>query len=413
MSVDAGGNPQQFKCPQCKGDMAWDASVAALRCPYCRHTMAPPQTASTPGVANVPPPNGGAPLPGAGPAFPGAMGAGPREIPLSEGLSRAPKGLGTPMRTFACRDCGATVNVGPNEQTAQCTYCASTTVMAVEPNPNLITPESLVPFLVPREKASESFKTWLAGLWFRPNNLKTMARLEQIAGVYVPFWTFDAQVESQWTAERGHYYYTEETYTEVENGQTVTRTRQVRHTRWEPASGFRRDHFDDVLVCGSKGLPESLVDRFSTFDTRHLVHYQPGYLAGWRAESYAIDLPQAWPMAQRKIERQQESRCRGDVGGDEVRSLNVYNRYSSETFKHVLLPVYVAAYRYQDKPYRFLVNGQTGEVVGESPLSWVKITLLVLFILAVIAVIYFVTRDHESTAWLLPPATRALAVLDA
>ena len=117
------------------------------------------------------------------------------------------------------------------------------------------------------------------------------------------------------------------------------------------------------------------------------------------------------PLAQRKIERQQQSRCSGDVGGDTQRSLNVHNTYANETFKHVLLPVYVAAYRYNDKPFRFLVNGQTGEVVGESPLSWVKITLLVLFIAAVIAVIYFATRDSQTASLLAPavePALRSL-----
>jgi DNA-directed RNA polymerase subunit RPC12/RpoP len=301
------------------------------------------------------------------------------------------------MRSIQCKECGATVNLGPHDQTANCTYCASSMVMEVPNDPNLITPESLVPFKVPSKQAAEQFKSWLRGLWFRPNNLKHMAQLEQIAGVYVPFWTFDADVSSRWTAERGWYYYETETYTETENGQTVTRTREVRRTRWEPAWGSRFDHYDDVLVCGSRGMPENLVDRFSTFDTGALVHYAPGYLAGWRAESYAVDLPSAWGRAQGKIEASQQARCAGDVGGDTHRGLSVTNEYSHETFKHVLLPVYVAAYRYQGKPYRFLVNGQTGEVVGEAPYSFWKIFFLVAFILAVAFTIFLLTRDPGGT----------------
>jgi hypothetical protein len=222
-----------------------------------------------------------------------------------------------------------------------------------------------------------------------------MARLEQIVGVYVPYWTFDADVHSEWSAERGWHYYETEEYTTVENGETVTRTREVQRTRWEPAYGWRSDHYDDVLVCGSRGLPDKLVEKFSTFDTRALTPYAPSYLAGWRAESYAIDLPNAWTRAQSKIDVSQRGRCGGDVGGDTHRALSVSNRYSRETFKHVLLPVYVAAYRYQDKPYRFLVNGQTGEVVGEAPLSFWKIFFLVVTIVAAIVAAWFIWQSQQ------------------
>jgi DNA-directed RNA polymerase subunit RPC12/RpoP len=360
------GAPQQalqFQCPQCGGEMAFDVAAAGLKCKYCKHQMPVP----------VPP---------------GAAGA--REIPLREGYQRAPKGLGVTTTSFNCKECGATVNLAPNERTASCTYCASHSVVQVPSDPNLIQPETVIPFRVAKDKAVESFKSWLAGLWFRPSNLKTMAQLEQVFGVYVPYWTFDANVYSQWHAERGWYYYVTETYTEIENGESVTKTREVRHTRWEPAHGQRQDHYDDVLVCASKGLPEELSNSFATFDTGHLVAYAPGYLAGWRAESYAIDLPAAWTKAQVTIQSGQQSKCHGDVGGDEVRSLVVQNQYSNETFKPVLLPVYVAAYRYNNKPFRFLVNGQTGEVRGEAPYSWVKITLAVLAVVAVIVALVLI-----------------------
>jgi hypothetical protein len=236
-----------------------------------------------------------------------------------------------------------------------------------------------------------------------------MAQLEQIFGVYVPYWTFDADVHSQWEAERGWYYYETETYQEVENGETVTKTREVRHTRWEPAWGQRQDRYDDVLVCASKGLPEEMANSFATFDTTHLMPYAPGYLAGWRAESYAIELPAAWAKAQSTVENGQQSKCRGDVGGDEVRGLVVRNQYANETFKHVLLPVYVAAYRYNDKPFRFLVNGQTGEVRGDAPYSWIKITLAVLAVVAVIValVLVFGGGGGGDSALLLPSTHEA------
>jgi DNA-directed RNA polymerase subunit RPC12/RpoP len=361
----------QFQCPQCGGEMIFDVTAAGLKCKYCKHTMAVP----------VPP---------------GAKGA--EEIPLREGYQRAPRGLGVATTSFNCRECGATVSVAPNERTASCTYCASHSVVQTQTDPNHIQPETLIPFRVAREKAVDSFKGWLAGLWFRPSNLKTMAQLEQVYGVYVPYWTFDANVHSQWTADRGWHYYETETYQTVENGETVTRERQVQHTRWESAWGQRQDHYDDELVCASKGLPEELSNSFATFDTTHLMAYAPGYLAGWRAESYAIDLPAAWTKAQSSIQAKQQSKCSGDVGGDTQRALQVQNTFSNETFKHVLLPVYVAAYRYKDKPYRFLVNGQTGEVRGEAPYSWVKITLAILAVIAVIVLLVVLFGGERESA---------------
>jgi DNA-directed RNA polymerase subunit RPC12/RpoP len=395
MSVQAGASVggQQFKCPNCSGAMEFDASVQALRCQYCKHTMAPPQA-----QAQVAP---GAGVFGQAAAQMGPPPAlGPREIPLHEGLTRAPKGLGTQVHAVQCKECGATVNLQPNDRTAACTYCASTMVLEVAADPNLITPESLVPFQVAKDKATEAFKGWLHGLWFRPSNLRKMARLEQIVGVYVPYWTFDAWVQSQWTAERGHYYYETETYEAYENGETVVRTRQVQRTEWESAWGSRQDHYDDVLVCASKGLPAELVEGMSTFNTKALVGYNPGFLAGWRAESYAVDLPNAWVTGQSKIVKSQQSRCSGDVGGDTHRHLQVQNHFTNETFKHVLLPVYVAAYRYQGKPFRFLVNGQTGEVVGKAPYSVWKILGLILAFVAVAVAAWFIfqyTQDNGGT----------------
>jgi hypothetical protein len=212
-------------------------------------------------------------------------------------------------------------------------------------------------------------------------------------GIYVPYWTFDARVHSDWTAQAGYYYYETEYYTEQDSeGNTVQKSKQVRHTRWEPAWGARNDHYDDILICASKGLPDKLAGKLRTFDTVALQAYQPSFLAGWKAEEYAVTLNDGWKQAVTHIESQQKNRCSKDVPGDTQRSLNVVNTYSDETFKHILLPIWIAAYRYNDKVYRFLVNGQTGEVTGKAPLSVVKIVLFVAFLLAVIAAIVVLAR---------------------
>jgi hypothetical protein len=360
----------QFRCDNCGGVLLYDPKSRGLLCKHCKAAAAPSRLAPMPGYQV-------------------------REIPLEQGLSRPPLGLGVQLEGIECKECGATVNMQPGERSTTCVYCASPTVVTVNRCDSTITPESLIPFLVPPDTASENFKKWLSGLWFRPSDLSKLAKLEQIYGVYVPYWTFDATVHSSWTAERGHHYYETETYTEEVNGETVTKTRQVQHTRWESAWGQRTDSFDDVLVCASKGVPEKLADKLCTFTTSQLVPYSPGYLCGWRAESYAIDLPTAWKKGQSIMESEQYSRCSGDVGGDTHRGLSVSNSFNHETFKHVLLPVFVAAYRYKEKPYQVLVNGQTGEVVGNAPYSFWKILLLILFIIGVIAGLVWLTGKNN------------------
>ncbi len=359
-----------FPCAKCGANLNWDAGKGAMHCQFCGHDQ-PMPVQPTQKI---------------------------REIPLEEGLAQAPKGLGAPVTTVQCKDCGATVNVGEGERTAACAFCGSKQVLQIQTDSNAIRPESLLPFQIDKPTANKHFATWLADLWFRPNNLKKMAQVQEMGGVYVPYWTFDARCDTDWTAERGWHYYETETYTTTENGQSVTRTRQVQRTRWEPAWGQRRgDFYDDELVCASKGLPAELVSQFSSFNTKQLVPYAPQYLAGWRAEAYAVDLMNAHGTAQVKMGDQQQAKCGRDVGGDTHRSLVCNHRWYAETFKHVLLPIWIAAYRYNNKVFRFLVNGQTGEVTGEAPYSFWKIALAVLLGAAVIGtIIYFVLQNQKA-----------------
>lgn len=350
---------QQFRCPGCAANMQFDAGRGALACAYCGATV---DIAQSEGAQSI------------------------VEYDLANGIAAsAARGYGTEVRRTRCSECGATVNLGGNVTADHCDFCGSPQVMVQQENRNVLRPESLVPFAVNGDTARTSFRSWLGGLWFRPNALKSSARVEVLAGVYVPYWTFDSMVDSDWTAQSGYYYYVTETYTTQDaNGNPVTRTRQVRKTRWVPSWGNRRDRYDDVLICASRGLPPKLVNRLTTFDTARLVPYQSQYLAGWRAEEYAVELNDGWRSAVGIMEAEQRRRCSRDVPGDTQRFLNVRNNFYQSTFKHVLLPIWISSYRYRDKVYRFLVNGQTGEVTGTAPYSWLKITLFVLFWLALI-----------------------------
>jgi DNA-directed RNA polymerase subunit RPC12/RpoP len=376
-AVAPGQEGQSFPCNNCGAKLLYDASVQSLKCPYCGHAQAIQQAQ--------------------GPA------AAVREIPIEEGMRLAQRGLGAPVTAIECKDCGATVNVGQGEQTAKCAFCGSPQVLAREASGNIIRPESLVPFRMDKAAANKKFEEWLGSLWFRPNDLKKMAKVQEMGGVYIPFWTFDSLVHSNWTADAGYYYYETEYYTDANGNQ---QSRQVQRTRWEPAWGNRTDFFDDVLVCASRGLPKALVTKFTTFQTAELVPYQPHFLSGWRAESYAVELMNAWPDAQGTMGNVQQGRCARDVPGDTHRNLSVNNNFTRVTFKHVLLPIWIAAYRYHGKPFQFLVNGQTGEVVGKAPWSFWKIFFLCLVIAALVGAAIFWKSQSEAPR---PPRTTVSA----
>ncbi len=343
-----------YRCPSCGAEMTFDPAAQGLRCGHCGATQA---VAGEGGRAIV-------------------------EHALDQGLALARRGLGVPVRSTRCQECGAAVSFPENVTSTACEFCGSSHVLAQEANQSLIRPESVVPFRVDGASAAAAFRKWLGSLWFRPSDLQKRARVAAMTGVYVPYWTFDAQVQSSWTAQAGYYYYETETYWDQDQkGNRVQRTRQVRKTRWQPARGSRQDAYDDVLVCASRGLPEELARKLGTFDTRGLQPYDPAYLSGWKAEEYALDLEQGWARGVGIMEQSQRQRCAADVPGDTHQSLHVTSRYGGVTFKHVLLPLWIATFRYGDKPFRFLVNGQTGEVVGKAPWSVVKIVLFVAAIL--------------------------------
>ncbi len=357
MTETARGN--HFPCPSCGAPaLQFDPATQALGCPYCGY-MAPAGSDASEG-SGIP---------------------AVREHALEAAAAAPPTvGYGTEVRVVSCQTCGATVSFGGTEITRKCDFCGSQHVLEQNATRNVIRPESVIPFTVDQAAAQNQFRGWLGSSWFRPGNLAKRASIEELAGVYIPFWTFDASVHSRWRAEAGYYYYEQEVV--VGNGHK--RQQNVRKTRWEPAEGERRDRYDDVLVVASRGLPEELADRLATFDTGQLRPYDPSYLAGWRAEEYAIGLDDAWAKAATKIERQQYANCSRDVPGDTHRHLQVQSTFSDKTFKHILLPLWISSYRYGDKVYRCLVNGQTGEVSGEAPVSWVRVAIAVAIVITIL-----------------------------
>ena len=334
-----------FPCSNCGAKMTWDPKHDSLSCEYCGTK------------AEVP------------------RGEGTIVERALEDAGDAATGLGIELRAAKCTNCGAKVCFSTHSVSEVCSYCGSSNVLAQEANRNALRPESLVPLDLGKQQVQERFKKWLRSLWFRPNDLKN-AKGINVIGIYVPFWTFDCRVHSDWSADAGHYYTVTVPRMVMVRGKMRMRMVQETRIRWVPAWGKRDDAYDDELVCAS-GLSPELMAKLGGFETRELVPYKPEYLAGWRAEEYQLDLDGGWDRAQAAVVASQKSRCGGDVPGDTHRNLRVRNTISGVRWKHVLLPVWSLQYRYKGETYTVLVNGQNGCVAGKAPISWVKVAVFV------------------------------------
>lgn len=297
-----------------------------------------------------------------------------------------------------CDSCGANVTTAPNVTSQACPFCGSQ-IVATGVSTKVIKPRSLLPFKIDRPQARDMFRSWIRSRWFAPSALKQYATVEGdaqfkhgsgLSGMYVPYWTYDCSATTPYTGQRGDDYYVTVPMTVVVNGRPQTRMVQQRRTRWTWVQGTVHDRFDDVLVMASTSLPSERLNEIGSFDLKDLVPYADSYLAGFRAETYTIDLPDGFVAAQQAMRPVIESTIRGDIGGDHQRIASMSPSYQGITFKHILLPIWVSAYRYNGRAFRFLVNGRTGQVTGERPYSGWKIAFAIMAgLIALIVLILF------------------------
>ncbi len=281
------------------------------------------------------------------------------------------------LRTVSCVNCGAHVEFEPNVHSTECPFCATPLVTDTGTD-RQIKPKGLLPFELAEKDARKRMTDWLGRLWFAPNGLRDYARKgRKMQGIYVPYWTYDADTKSTYTGQRGTIYYESRRVMVTVNGKRQSQTRQVQRIRWHPTAGRVARFFDDVLVLGSKSLPKKYTDALAPWDLSALEPYRPEYLAGFRAESYTVQLDEAYKEARDYMNRMIVRDVKFDIGGDRQKIGSLDTEIGTLTFKHVLLPVWMAAYKYRGKTYRFVVNGRTGTVQGERPYSVWKIAFTV------------------------------------
>jgi hypothetical protein len=343
---------QKFSCPACGGEAEWNPARAALVCSYCGTTSPAEIELAADGASVI------------------------REHDLATALRNIPedqRGWQAVRTSVRCQSCQAISVLEPEKVSQACDFCGATALVPEHEQKQPFRPESLLPMQVTAGEARQALKTWLSSRFWAPSNLSKKALTDQARGLYIPYWTFDAKARASWTAESGTHYYV----TQNVGG----KTQRVQKTRWSHASGNLEHFFDDQLIAASRGVHGPLLHEVEPFDTTRLVPYSAHFLSGWVVERYQIDLVAAAASSRSRMESTLRDLCGRSVPGDTYRNLEVHSTYSGQTFKHVLTPLWLLSYRYGQKSFQAAVNGDSGRVAGEHPLSWVKITLAVLLAL--------------------------------
>ena len=360
---------KKFPCRNCGGPLLFVPGATHLRCPYCHSEN------------DIP----------ADPKDNDFLKEHDFLATLEEENRKQEQETDAPLAAaIHCDNCGAETTISPDRTSDKCPYCGSPMTMQNRFTCKLNV-QALLPFVIDSEKALAIYQNWLSSRWFAPNDfIRRATREEAMSGIYMPYWTYDADTKTWYRGQRGDAYYTTEQVAVTRSGKTVYETRQVKRIRWTPVSGQVSVFFDDVLVPASRSLPVHLQDKLKPWKLDNLKPFRYEFLSGFVTEAYQVGLKDGFDDAKKRMAPAIDGAIRSDIGGEEQRIDHQESRYSKVTFKHILLPLWLSAYSYGGVTYRFSVNAQTGEASGDRPWSFWKIAAAVAVGLTAIgAFLYF------------------------
>lgn len=287
-----------------------------------------------------------------------------------------------------CKNCGANQHIEENYKSLHCVYCTTPLIIEDAYKDDWILPGAVLPFELDQNKSHQVFQNWVKSLWFAPNNLKKAALDPQrTKGLYLPYWTFDAQLKANYSGQRGTYYYVDVPYSVNVKGRRVQKNRREQRVRWQPTNGSIQGFVDDTLIKASHQRKNPIPKKISNWNLDGLQPFNTRFLAGFVTEKYTIPLKDGHLVSIKEAKEIAKSWARRDIGGDTQRVGSIDMSLSEETFKHILLPVYVSAYQYAGKKYQFFINGQSGTISGKRPYSFWKIFFFVLLVILVFLVL--------------------------
>jgi len=340
---------KKFECPQCGADTKYNVSAEGVACEHCGYVKA--VEAKSEGTS-----------------------AEQFEFTL-ETMSEAEQGWGVTRQELHCNSCGAELILVEGEISTNCPFCTSSKVNIQTAKSDILRPRFLIPFKIKSEDTGIKVKEWLKKGWFHPKELANSSDVKNFSGIYMPFWTFDADVSSKWEAEVGH----EESEKYYDSDAKEWKTKTEIHWQWK--SGHVTLNLDDILISGSSSTSHVILEKLYPFELKDLVSYNPDFLAGWKAQAYDVTLIKAWEDGKTTIRKKAKSACYRDTGSSHVRNFTMTADLAGEKWRYILLPVYISAYMFRNKVYQVMVNGQTGNVAGQRPVIWWQVWALIALML--------------------------------
>lgn len=294
-----------------------------------------------------------------------------------------------------CSQCGGNVDFDYLMAADLCPYCQSSMIL-YEPKDKQ-TPDAVIPFHVEEDRAGELIRKWINSKWFAPNKLKKFVRLNDPKGLFVPYWTFDANAYTDYTAEVGKDYTVQVPRTVTRDGKQVTEMVTETRTRWFTVSGDYSMSFDNMPVYASKRIPESFFSGVK-FDSNNVIPFLSELLSSRIAEKCSTSLHEGYEGAKQKFANALESEISSSLLRratiDHVRSVHINPTYSNVKYKRIIAPLWTMEYDYLGKKFNATINAQTGVVTGKYPISPVKVTLVVVGVIAVVGLLVYLFREY-------------------
>lgn len=290
---------------------------------------------------------------------------------------------------LACPSCGANVHFPNHVISDKCSYCGSTLINKNSSDYQM--PDHIVPFELSQESTRNIFQGWIKNLWFAPNELKYFVNsINELKACNVPFWSFSANVQANYSGERGSHYY--ERHTKIVNDRQV-QTKE-RRTRWHHVSGSVQYSFNHHLELAQTILPNSLVDDLGGWDLSKCKKFDPNNIIGSQSLFANISLDSAWNNFVNYANQKIAIKIKQDIGGDEQRILSKNMDIFNKQCTQIAVPIWIGTYKLNNKTYRVCINGQNGKVDAERPYSWLKIGSLITAIGLSIAGIVIATNPQ-------------------
>ncbi|MDP5170559.1 MAG: hypothetical protein NWR72_09955 [Bacteroidia bacterium] len=282
------------------------------------------------------------------------------------------RGMGDQVSACACETCKATLAVHDNHKLQRCPICAASPLKPIEVPTDALEPKELLPFTLPRHRARSILRKYLRKRrwWLLPPAIFQMLRDDRLQQLYIPAYLLEAYVRASWKAKAG--------YRIPVAGKGQIEEREV----WEPVSGYWENLFENQFQFVSPKVDSKLFALINDYSFGELVNYDPRYLDAFPAEIATKDPKASLGEFEKSLDELIKATATQKIKGEKVNELKVISDKEALTFRHVLLPVWMSSFSYFGKTYQFLINGRSGKIAGDKPLSPYRIGLLLALIIA-------------------------------